>query len=66
MQGFCNNIYNNAHEIIGRNTNKGKKNVDRGTAVVADASEISTGGGSTSEGEVNMVQGTYLPISRKL
>ena len=30
MQGFCNKIYDNAHEIIGWDTMKVKKNLDKG------------------------------------
>ena len=50
MQGFCNNIYYNAHDIIGWDPNKGKKNVERGKAVTADASDVGTGGGILLEG----------------
>ena len=60
MQGIYNNIYDNVHNIIGWDPNEGKKNVERGTEVTADASDIGTGGGSMSQGEVNMVKGTYL------
>ena len=63
MQGFCNKIYDNAHEIISWDPNKGKKNIKMGTA---DASDVGTGGGSMSEGEVKMVQGTYSPVPRRL
>ena len=50
MQGFCNNIYNNDHKIIGWDPNKGKKNVESGTLVTADVSEVDTGVGSMLEG----------------
>ena len=40
MQGFCNKIYENDHEIIGWVPNEGKKNVERGTAVTADESDV--------------------------
>ena len=63
MQGFCNKIYDNAHEIISWDPNKGKKNIKMGTA---DASDVETGGGSMSEGEVKMVQGTYSTVPRRL
>ena len=57
MQGFCNYIYKNAHKIIGWDTNRGKKNVNRGTSVTVDAIGIGTGEGSMMEREVSMVQG---------
>ena len=62
MQGSWNKIYVNSHEIIGWGTNEGKNNIERGTAVKADASEIGTGVGSMLGGKVKMVMGTYLPI----
>ena len=55
-------IYYNAHEIIGWYTSKGKNNVEKGTPVTADASYVGTIGGSILEREVNMAQGTHLPI----
>ena len=48
MQGFCNKIYNSAHEIIGWDSNEGKKNVERVTEETADVSDIGTGGGIMS------------------
>ena len=57
MQGFCNNIYNNDNEIIGWDTKEGKKNVERVTTVKEDASDVGTGGGIMTEGNVKMVQG---------
>ena len=51
MQGFGNNIYNNAHDIIVWDSKEGNNNVDRGTVVTADASDVGNGGG----GGVNMV-----------
>ena len=59
MQGFCNQIYKNSHEITSWYPDEGKKNVNRG---VADAITVGTGGGMIKEGEVNIVQGTYLHI----
>ena len=49
MQGLCNNIYNNSHEVIGWDTNEGKKNVDTGTAVTVDESDVDNGGGRMLE-----------------
>ena len=66
MQGFCNNIYGNYREIIGWGPNNLKNNVDRVTALTADASDIGTEGGGIPEGEVKMVQGTYFSIPRRL
>ena len=65
-QGFFNNIYNNAQDIIGWNTNKGKNNVERGMAVTVDASDVGTVRGNMSEGKVNMVKGKYSPIPSRL
>ena len=50
MQGFGNNIYNNAHDIIVWDSKEGNNNVDRGTVVTADASDVGNGGGNISEG----------------
>ena len=61
MQGFWNKIYYNVHDIIGWDPNEVKNNVERIIVVEADASDISTGRGIISEGEVEMVQGTYSP-----
>ena len=66
IQGFCNNIYNNDYKIIGWDPTKRKNNVERGIVVTADASEIRTGGGIMLDGEVNMEQGTYSTIPRRL
>ena len=66
MQGFCNKIYDNAHDIIGWDPNKSKNNLERGTAVTADVSDVFTGGGIILEGEANMVQVEYLPIHGRL
>ena len=65
-EGFCNKIYNNSHEIIGWDHNKGKKNIERGMTMMADASDIGNGGGGMLEGEVNRVQVTYLTIPSRL
>ena len=62
IQGFCNKIYDNAHNISGWDPNKGKKNVERGTAMMENSIDFGTGGGIVSEGELTMVQGMYLPI----
>ena len=60
MQGFCYKIYDNSHYIIGWDSKKGKENVDRGTSVMADTSDVGTGGGVRMlEGEDNMAKGTY-------
>ena len=45
MQGFCNNIYNNAQEIIGWDPREGNKNVERVTEVIDDVIDVGTGGG---------------------
>ena len=45
MQGVCNNIYGNAHEIIGWDTNKGNNNVIRLMGVMEDRSDVDNGGG---------------------
>ena len=66
MQGFCNNIYDNAPNIIGWDPNESKKNVDRNTVVTAGVGGVGTGGGSMLEGKVNMVQGTYLTTPSNL
>ena len=66
MQIFCNNIYSNAHEIIGWHPNKGKKNIERRTAVTASMIDDGTGVGIMSEGEAKMVHGKYLSIPRCL
>ena len=50
MQGFCNNIYDNAHKTIGWDPNEEKKNIERGTEVTADESDVGTGGGRMYEG----------------
>ena len=55
MKGFCNNIYNNSHKIIGWDPNEVKKKLERVTAVMVDVSGVGTGGGRISEGEVNIV-----------
>ena len=52
IKGFCNEIDDNDHEIIGLGPNKGKNNVDRGTAVTVDGSDVGTGVGSLSEEDV--------------
>ena len=44
MKGFYNKIYDYYHDIIGWDTNKDKKNVERVTAVMANASDVGTGG----------------------
>ena len=54
MQGFCNKIYDNYHDIIGWDTNKGKKNVYRRTEVTADASGVGTVLGSIWGGGVRL------------
>ena len=60
MLGFYNKIYDNSHYIIGWDPKKGKENVDRGTSVMADTSDVGTGGGVRMlEGEANMAKGTY-------
>ena len=66
MQGFCNKIYNNYLKIVVWDTNEGKKNVERGTSVTADASDVGAGGAIIPWGSVNMLQGRYLPISSRL
>ena len=66
IQGFCNNIYNNAHKIIGWDPKKWNNNAERGTVVMANASDVGTGGGRMSEGDTNRVQGMYSPIPRNL
>ena len=66
IQGFCNHIYGNAHKIIDWGPNYEKKNVERGTDLASDMSDIGTEGGSIPEEEVNMVQGTYFSIPRRL
>ena len=66
MQGLCNNIYDNAHEIIGWYPNEGNNNVDTGTDVTADVSDVGTRENIMSEGEAKMVHGTYLPIPSSL
>ena len=63
---FCNKIYHNAHDIIGRDPDKGKKNVESGMVVTEDASDVVNGGGIMSDGEAKMVQGTYLYITIRL
>ena len=45
MQGFCNKIYDNAHEIIGWDPNKGEKNEVIVMVVTVDASNVDTVGG---------------------
>ena len=50
MQSFCSKIYVDVCEIIGWDPNKGKKNVDSGTLVTEDASDVGTGGWSISGG----------------
>ena len=62
MQGFYNKTYENSHETIGWYPNEDKNNVERGTSVTVDASDIGTGGWSMSEVGVKMVQGTHSPI----
>ena len=42
MQGFYNNIYENSHKLIFWDTNYVKKNVERVTVVMLDASDVST------------------------
>ena len=66
MQGSYNKIYKSAHEIIVLDTNKGKNNVDRVTAVVVYVSDVGTVGGIMSEGGFNMMQGTYLLIHSRI
>ena len=58
MQGFCNKIYDNSHEIIGWDPNKGNNNFDGVTAVMSDESDVDTVGGRMLEMGVK----TYLPI----
>ena len=50
MHIFLNKIYDNAHVIIGWDTNEGKKNVDTGTAVTVDEIDVGNGGGIMLEG----------------
>ena len=42
MQGFCNNIYDNAHGIIGWDPNKVNNNIERVMLVTTDASDVGT------------------------
>ena len=44
MQGFCNKIYNNAHEIIGWDPKEGNKNKERGEELTTYVSDVGTGG----------------------
>ena len=48
MQGFFNNIYDYAHEIIGWDPNKYNNNVERRTVVMAGVSDVGTVGGRIS------------------
>ena len=57
MQGFCNNIYDNAHDIIVWDPRMETKYVERETTVMVDVSEVVTGGEIILEGGVKMVQG---------
>ena len=70
MQGFYNKVYDNAHEIFGWDTNKGKKNAERGNAVMADASYVGTWGGIMSEGEEDgtwyVLTYTHLPLEGRI
>ena len=50
MQCFCNNIYDNAHNIISWDTNKEKNNVESEPAVTVDYSDVGTGLCITSKG----------------
>ena len=50
MQGFYNIIYNSAHNIIGWDPNERNNNVDTGTVVMADSSDVGTVVWSMSEG----------------
>ena len=43
MQGSCDKIYVNAHEIIGWDPGKGKNNIERVTAMAVDVSDVGTG-----------------------
>ena len=43
MQGFCNKIYDNAHDIIVWDTKYVKNNLYRGKAVTEDESDVDTG-----------------------
>ena len=46
MQGSCNKTYDNAHEIIGWDTNKGQKDKERWKLLMEDASDVVNVGGS--------------------
>ena len=48
MQGFFNNIYDYAHEIIGWDPNKYNNNVERRTVVMLGVSDVGTVGGRIS------------------
>ena len=50
MKCFCNKIYENAHNIIGWDPNKGKNNVDRLALVMTDASDVGTEDGKCRRG----------------
>ena len=45
---------------------KREEHVERVTGVTSDASDVSTRGRKILQGEVNMVQGTYLHITIRL
>ena len=62
MQSFWNKIYDNAHDIIGWDPNKGKKNVDMGMSVKEDEISVGTVGWRIADMKFIMVKGTYLPI----
>ena len=42
VQVFCNNIYDNDHEIIGWYPKEGNNSLERGTEVTVDASGVGT------------------------
>ena len=66
MKGFCNNIYNNVHDIIGWDPNEGNNNVERRTALAADARDVGDRGSGMSEGGVKMVLSKHSPIPIRL
>ena len=66
MHLFYNKLYDNAHNIIGWYSNKGKKNVERETTVTSYASDIDNRGGSILEGGVKILWGADLPIAIRL